>query len=104
MRGRRPRYPLGRIKAAFADAARLNRNMSATEGAEGLGIDEQAVIDVIRGLTAQDFEKSMPSDLDAAILHDVYKPVIDGREFYIRFTRDSQRRLLLISFRENTLL
>ena len=74
------------------------------QGAEGLGIDEQAVVEVIRGLTARDFDKSIPSDFDPAMWQDVYKPVIDGREFYIRFARDSQRGLLLISFRENTLL
>jgi len=104
MRGQRPRYPLGRIKAAFADAARLNRTMSAVAGAEDLGMDEQAVVDVICGLTARDFEKSMPSDFAPTIWQDVYKPVIDGRELYVKFTRDAQGGLLLISFKENTLL
>jgi motility quorum-sensing regulator / GCU-specific mRNA interferase toxin len=104
MRGQRPRYPLARIKTAFADAARLNRTMSAAEGAENLGMVEQAVVEVIQGLTARDFEKSTPSDLIPGSWHDLYKPVFDGREFYIEFTRDSQRGLLLIAFRENTLL
>ena len=94
---------MGRIKAAFADAARLNRTMSAVAGAEDLGMDEQAVVDVICGLTARDFEKSTPSDFDPAIWQDVYKPVIDGRELYVKFTR-AQGGLLLISFKENTLL
>jgi hypothetical protein len=31
--------------------------MSAAEGAEQLGMDEQAVVDVVAGLTAQDFDK-----------------------------------------------
>ena len=55
------RHSLRKIKAAFADPARLNRTMSAAEGAEELGMDEQAVVDVISGLTASDFEKSMRS-------------------------------------------
>ena len=101
MRRQRPRYPLGQIKAAFADAARLNRTMSAAEGAEALGLDEEAVVDVIARLTAQDFDKSMPSDLDPAIRQDVYKPHVDGRELYVKFTRDAQGGLLLISFKEN---
>jgi Motility quorum-sensing regulator, toxin of MqsA len=57
LRRRRPRYPLGTVKTAFADPARINRTMSAAEGAEQLGMDEQAVVDVVAGLTAQDFDK-----------------------------------------------
>lgn len=101
VRGQRPRYPLEQVKAAFADAARLNRTMSAAEGAKALGMDEQAVVEVIARLTAQDFDKSMPSDFDPAIRQDVYKPVVDGRELYVKFTRDWQGGLLLISFKEN---
>jgi len=103
MNGRTPRYPLEAIKAAFADAARINRTMAATEGAEDLGMDEQAVVDVIAGLTVEDFEKSIPSHRDPAVRQDVYKPVVDGRELYVKITRDSQGELLLISFKENHL-
>jgi motility quorum-sensing regulator/GCU-specific mRNA interferase toxin len=89
------------IKAAFADVTRLNRIMTAAEGAEDLGMDEQAVVHVIGGLTARDFDKSMPSEIDPAIWQDVYKPVIEGRELYVKFTLDAQGQLLLISFKEN---
>jgi 2-hydroxychromene-2-carboxylate isomerase len=101
MRGRTPRYSLARIKAAFADAARLNRTMSAADVAEEFGMDEQAVVDVIASLTTKDLEKSMPSDRDPAIRQDVYKPVVDSRELYVKFTLDAQGGLLLISFKEN---
>ena len=67
-------------------------------------MDDHEVVEVIRGLRAQDFEKSMPSDVDPTIWQDVYKPVIDGRELYVKFTRDAQGGLLLISFKEHTLL
>jgi len=75
--------------------------MTAAEGAEDLGMDEQAVVDVIAGLTAQDFDKSMQSDRDPTIRQDVYKPAVDGRELYVKFTLDAQGGLLLISFKEN---
>jgi len=101
VRGQRPRYPLGQIKAAFADAARLNRTISAAEGAKALGMGEQAVVEVIARLTARDFDKSMPSDFDPATRQDVYKTVVDGRELYVKFTRDRQGGLMLISFKEN---
>jgi MqsR (Motility quorum-sensing regulator) toxin of toxin-antitoxin system len=75
--------------------------MTAAEGAEDLGMDEQAVAAIIGGLTMQDFDKSMPSNLDRAIRQDVYKPTVGGRELYVKFTRDAQGELLLISFKEN---
>lgn len=75
--------------------------MSAADGAEELGMDEQDVVDVIAGLRARDFERSMPSYVDPAISQDVYKPVVEGVELYVKFTLDPQGELLLISFKEN---
>jgi motility quorum-sensing regulator/GCU-specific mRNA interferase toxin len=100
-RKRRPCYPLKTVKATFADATRMNRTMTAADGAEDLGMDDQAVVDLIAGLTARDFDKTMPSDVDPAIWQDVYKPVIDGCELYVKFTLDARGKLLLISFKEN---
>lgn len=98
---RRPRYPLKAVQAAFADPARINRTMVAILGAEELGMDEQAVVDLIAGLTAHDFDKSMPSDVTPNVFQDVYKPVIGGHELYVKFTLDAQGELLLISFKDN---
>jgi len=100
-RRRQPHYPLKAIKAAFADAARMNRTMTAASGADDLGLDEQAVVDVIARLTARNFEKSMPSEINPAIWQDVYKPAVEGRELYVKFTVDARGELLLISFKEN---
>lgn len=75
--------------------------MTAASGAEELGMDEQAVVDVIAGLASRDFEKSMPSALNPAVRQDVYKPVVEGRELYVKFTVDTRGELLLISFKEN---
>jgi motility quorum-sensing regulator/GCU-specific mRNA interferase toxin len=75
--------------------------MTAAQGAEDLRMDELAVVDVIAGLSSRDFKKSMPSDSDAAVWQDVYKPVIKGRELYVKFTQDAQGELFLISFKEN---
>jgi hypothetical protein len=35
------------------------------------------------------------------VRQDVYKPLVDGRELYVKFTLDGQGGLLLISFKEN---
>ncbi len=75
--------------------------MTAASGADDLGLDEQAVVEVIAGLTARDFDKSMPSDINASIWQDVYKPAVGRRELYVKFTVDAQGELLLISFKEN---
>ncbi len=75
--------------------------MSAALGAEDFGMTEQEVVDVIAHLTARDFDKSIPSYNNPAIWQDVYKPIIEGRELYVKFTLDSQGELLLISFKEN---
>ncbi len=100
-RGRRPCYPLSAIKAAFADPGRLNRTRTAAKGADDAGLDERAVVDVIAGLTLADFEKSMPSEVDPGIRQDVYKPVVGGREFYVKVTLDGRGELLLIRFKVN---
>ncbi|PPQ40797.1 type II toxin-antitoxin system MqsR family toxin [Rhodopila globiformis] len=100
-RGRRPHYPLSAIKAAFSDPRRLNRTMTAANGADDLGLDEQAVVDVVAALSARDFDKSMPSEVDPAVWQDVYKPVVAGQELYARFTLDTRGDLLLISFKVN---
>jgi motility quorum-sensing regulator/GCU-specific mRNA interferase toxin len=79
----------------------MNRTMTAAAGAEELGMDDQAVVDVVAGLTIRDFDKSMRSEINPAIWQDVYKPIVDRRELYVKFTLDTRGELLLISFKEN---
>jgi motility quorum-sensing regulator / GCU-specific mRNA interferase toxin len=100
-RGRQPHYPLSAVKAAFADVRRLNWTVAAANGADELDMDMEAVVEVIAHLAGRDFEKSMPSEVNPAIWQDVYKPVVRGRELYVKFTFDGRGELLLISFKEN---
>ncbi len=101
--GRAPHYVLRMVKFAFADVSGLNRTMAAAAGADDVGMDEHAVIDVIAHLTPRDFDKSMRSEIDPAVWQDVYKPVVDRCELYVKFTVDARGELLLISFKENEL-
>ena len=80
----------------------MNRTYSATLGAEDLGMEEQDVVDVVAALSMQDFDKSMRSEVDPSIWQDVYLPVANGREIYVKFTLDRQGDLLLISFKDNS--
>jgi hypothetical protein len=64
MEKRKPHYALNQIKAAFADAASLNRSFVSKQGADELDMDDNAVVAVIHGLSPRDFDKSMNSVAD----------------------------------------
>jgi motility quorum-sensing regulator / GCU-specific mRNA interferase toxin len=93
-------YLLADIKAAFADKAKLNRTYSSKEGAHDLAMTDDDVVAIIQALELPDFDKSMTSYGDHTIWQDVYKPTRNGRELYVKFTRDAKGQLLLISFKE----
>ncbi len=96
----KPHYGLGTIKAAFGDAASLNRSFVSKQGADDLGMDDAAMVAVIQGLTNSDFDKSMTSMADHRVWQDVYRPNVSGRTLYVKFTLDAQQALFLISFKE----
>ncbi len=96
----KPHYHLAAIKAEFADVATLNRTYSSRQGADDLDMDDAAVVAAIQGLSPSDFDKSMTSTADHRIWQDVYKPEIDGRSLFVKFTLDARQALLLISFKE----
>ena len=54
-------YRLATIKAAFAEPSSFNRSFVSKQGADGLDMDDAAVVAVIQGLSNSDFEKSMTS-------------------------------------------
>ena len=101
MEKRKPSILLSTIKATFSDAGKLNRTVTATDGADDLDMDSEAVIAVIQNLTRADFEKSMTSHGNSKAWQDVYKPTVDGTKLYVKFTHDAQGDLLLISFKRN---
>ena len=43
----------------------------------------------------------MASEVDPTVRQDVYKPVIGGREIYVKFILDARGALLLIVCKEN---
>jgi motility quorum-sensing regulator/GCU-specific mRNA interferase toxin len=96
----KPHYALADIKAAFADAATLNRSFVSKQGADDLGMDDSAVVAVIQSLTLSDFDKSMTSYADHKVWQDVYKPNTEKRTLYVKFTLDARQTLFLISFKE----
>src|SRR5258708_22163058 len=100
MEKRKPHYALKNIKAAFADVPRLNRSFVSKQGADELGLDDDAVVAVIQALTYADFDKSMTSIANHRVWQDVYKPSVGGRTIYMKFTLDACQAPLLINFQE----
>jgi len=96
----RPHFELATIKAAFAVVSGLNRSFVSRQGADDLEMDDAGVVAVIQGLKPSDFEKSMTSIADHRVWQDVYKPSVDGRTLYVKFTLDARQALFLISFKE----
>jgi len=68
---RKPGHDLANIKSAFADPKTLNRTFTAKPGADALGMDDDAVVAVIQGLSLRDFDKSMTSIADHRVWQDV---------------------------------
>jgi motility quorum-sensing regulator/GCU-specific mRNA interferase toxin len=100
MEKRKPHYALSDVKAAFADPATLNRSFVSKQGADALEMDSAAVVATIQALAMADFEKSMTSLADHRVWQDVYRPRVGGTDIYVKFTRDAQNALFLISFKE----
>jgi motility quorum-sensing regulator / GCU-specific mRNA interferase toxin len=86
-------------KSTFADPKTLNRTFTAKQGADALGMDDDAVVAVIQGLSPRDFDKSLTSMAAHRVWQDLYRPRVKGRELYVKFTLDHQGALLLISFK-----
>ena len=59
-----------------------------------MDMDDNAVVAVIQGLNPRDFDKSMTSMADHRVWQDVYKPSVDGRTLYVKFTLDAAARTI----------
>ena len=72
---------------------------TATRCAEALGITLQNVVDIIQGMTREQFYKSMTNQWDSAIWQDVYHVPHDGISLYVKLTTDALG-YLVISLKE----
>ena len=98
---RRSTHDLSAIKAAFATTASLNRTKVSTRDAAALGMDAAAVVAVIQALQyPADFDKSATAHHNPQQWHDSYKPMVDQRTLYLKFTLDDEGKFLLTSFKE----
>jgi hypothetical protein len=92
----RPHYELGFVCAKAADAAvavprRVQRYLHR------IALDDEWAYALVAGLTLADFHKSLPHRERLGVWLDVYRPVRDGRRWYLKVSihEDGERILLL---------
>ena len=95
----KPHYDLGTIKASLSTVAALRITKTALTTAEALGITLQDIVDIIQGMTREQFFKSMTSAWNSAVWQDVYHVAYEGLLLYVKFTTDAEG-YLVISFKE----
>jgi motility quorum-sensing regulator / GCU-specific mRNA interferase toxin len=96
---RKPHYDLATIKATFATVEKLRMTKTAQDCALGLGLLLRGVVDLIQGMTREQFFKSMTSQANRAVWQDVYHVPWQEIVLYLKFTTDAQG-YLVISLKE----
>ena len=86
------------VVKALVESGKVRSNQSALAGAATLGFDFAGVLAVIMSLTPKDFYKSMTTHADHRIWQDVYRPVTDAGEVYLKLTVVDD--VLIVSFKE----
>lgn len=86
------------VVKALIEKGQIRTTHSARLGAEILGFDFEAMIDVVFKLTTADFYKSMTTHADHTIWQDVYRPRTDAGDVYLKLTVIDD--VLIVSFKE----
>ena len=98
MEKRRAHYDLKAIQAQMDSVAAMQLTMSARHGIKRSGLSLQQAWQVIQGLTAANFYKSMTVHLDHRIWQDVYHARHRSTELYLKFQQLDD--YFVISFKE----
>jgi motility quorum-sensing regulator/GCU-specific mRNA interferase toxin len=98
----RPHHPLEGIKAKFAQVDTLEITTSALRGAQVLGYDLEAIVEVVQQLEEGDFIKSETAHnpRNHRVWHDSYRAPFDGYELYLKFAGETLIDVVLVSFKE----
>lgn len=93
----KPHHQLSKIKELAASGA-ISVVVTAMRDALNMGFELEDIVAVIGALSRSDFYKSMTAYHDHACWHDVYRPMTDMGELYIKLIlRDD---VLVVSFKE----
>lgn len=80
------------------DVGKVRSTASALAGAAALGLDFDAMLNVVRRLQPTDFYKSMTTQNDHRIWQDVYRPATSAGAVYLKLTVIDD--VLIVSFKE----
>ena len=97
MEKRTPHCPLAKVKALVA-AGQVRMTVTAVNGAAELGCDPDGMVEVVADLDPTDFYKSMTTQADYTVWQDVYRPMTDYGEVYLKLTVIAD--VLIVSFKE----
>jgi len=98
MEKKRPHFPLKLVKRLVADVGRDPFTQSAKNGAAEMGLEAGELREVVAGLDAQDFYKSMTTHSNHSVWQDVYRPVTRLGAAYLKVTIYPQENLIVVSF------
>jgi len=71
---------------------------TALVGGAALGFDALAIVEVVKTLAPADFYKSMTTHDDHTVWQDVYRPITQAGEVYLKLTVVED--VLVVSFKE----
>ena len=97
MEKRKPHCPLS-VVHTLVEQGQVRSTRTALIGAAEMGLDFEAMLNVIRALTNGDFYKSMTTHADHRIWQDVYQPSTAAGDVYLKLTVIDD--LLIVSFKE----
>jgi motility quorum-sensing regulator / GCU-specific mRNA interferase toxin len=86
------------VVQALVEAGKIRVTVTALSGAAALGLDFEGMINVVMALTPRDFYKSMTTHANHRIWQDVYRPVTEVGEVYLKLTVIDD--VLIVSFKE----
>jgi motility quorum-sensing regulator/GCU-specific mRNA interferase toxin len=92
-----PHSKLHKVKALVV-AGKVRATYSAILGAAKIGLSFHDMVDVVLGLTARDFYKSMTTNADHKVWQDVYRPNTNVGKIYLKLTVIDD--VLIVSFKE----
>ena len=97
MEKRKPHCPLP-IVHAMVKSGKSRLTKTASDSALLLGFDYDEVINIVIGLTMNDFYKSMTSYVDHRIWQDVYRPLTKTGQIYLKLMVIDE--VVIVSFKE----
>lgn len=86
------------VVKALVEAGKVRTTHAARTGANELGLAFSDMLDVVMALTPTDFYKSMTTHADHTVWQDVYRPVTQAGDVYLKLTVIND--VLIVSFKE----